>query len=300
LTDGPREAGGMDDPAPDVERLVSVPAGYDFDQSLRFLPLGAFDPTCRREAGSLWKAVRTPAGAATLHLFRTEAGVAARAWGPGGRWALDRVEPLLGLHDAPASFRPSPGRLAALARRSRGAHLSRSPWVFDRLTGIILQQRVRFRDAARARRRLVQARSERAPGPLALLLPLAPRDWLRLSSEDFRRAGVDGERAARLRAAARHARLADAAFALDLAAARVRLAGIPGCGPWTVGMTMGFGLGDPDAVPVGDLHLPCLVAWALAGEEGGDDRRMLELLEPYRGHRFRLVRLLLVAGASLR
>ena len=59
---------------------------------------------------------------------------------------------------------------------------------------------------------------------------------------------------------------------------------------------MGFVLGDPDAVPTGDLHLPHEVAWALAGEESADDARMLELLEPFRGHRFRLLRLLLAAG----
>ena len=79
------------------------------------------------------------------------------------------------------------------------------------------------------------------------------------------------------------------------AAAREALGRIPGCGPWTVGMVSGFALGDPDAVPVGDLHLPSLVANALVGEPRADDARMLELLEPYRGHRFRLIRLLLAS-----
>jgi 3-methyladenine DNA glycosylase/8-oxoguanine DNA glycosylase len=59
---------------------------------------------------------------------------------------------------------------------------------------------------------------------------------------------------------------------------------------------MGFVLGDPDAVPVGDLHLPREIGRALAGESRADDRRMLELLEPFRGHRFRLIRWLLAAG----
>jgi 3-methyladenine DNA glycosylase/8-oxoguanine DNA glycosylase len=61
-------------------------------------------------------------------------------------------------------------------------------------------------------------------------------------------------------------------------------------------MTLGFALGDPDAVPVGDLHLPHLVAWALAGEHAATDARMLELLEPFRGHRARVVRLLEESG----
>ena len=50
--------------------------------------------------------------------------------------------------------------------------------------------------------------------------------------------------------------------------------------------------GDPDAVSVGDYHLPDVVAWALAGERRADDARMLELLEPYRGQRGRVQRLL--------
>ena len=40
------------------------------------------------------------------------------------------------------------------------------------------------------------------------------------------------------------------------------------------------------------LHLPDVVAWALAGEPRADDDRMLELLEPYRGQRGRVQRLL--------
>ena len=55
-------------------------------------------------------------------------------------------------------------------------------------------------------------------------------------------------------------------------------------------------LGDTDAVSVGDFHLPNLVAFALAGEPRGTDARMLELLEPYRDQRARVVRLLELSG----
>jgi 3-methyladenine DNA glycosylase/8-oxoguanine DNA glycosylase len=73
----------------------------------------------------------------------------------------------------------------------------------------------------------------------------------------------------------------------------------PGIGPWTLGVLRGYGLGEADAEIVGDLHLPHLVCWALAGEAPGSDARMLELLEPFRGHRFRVVRLLFFAGISV-
>lgn len=279
-----------------IERHIPVPPGYDLHASLRFLPMGGLAPACRLEAGRFVRAGRTPAGPVTLELARRADGVVARAWGPGADWALGRAAALLGLHDDPAAFRPEPPRLAALARRARGAHLPRSPFVFDALATVILQQRVAFRDASRAQRRLIEAARELAPGPFGLLLPLSPRHWSALSGDALRRIGIDGQRARALRAAAAAARAVDATFELAPRRARAALAAIAGCGPWSVEMAMGHGLGDPDAVPVGDLHLPSLVAWALVREPQADDARMLQLLEPYRGHRFRLIRLLLAEG----
>ncbi len=191
---------------------------------------------------------------------------------------------------------PAERAVLSLAGRWRGLRLARNPWVFDGLTEYILQQRVSFRDAARSHRRLVSALSLPAPGPPGLRLPLSVSDWLRLGADDLRRAGIDTRRAAALRAAARATRRLDAAFGASHADARALLSAVPGCGPWTVEITMGFVLGDPDAVPVGDLHLPHEIGWALAAEPRGDDARMLELLEPYRGNRFRLIRLLLASG----
>jgi len=69
-----------------------------------------------------------------------------------------------------------------------------------------------------------------------------------------------------------------------------------GVGPWTAAQVVRVALGDADAVAVGDFHLPHVVCWALAGEARGSDERMLELLEPYRGHRGRVQLLLVAAG----
>ena len=79
-------------------------------------------------------------------------------------------------------------------------------------------------------------------------------------------------------------------------AAYARLTALPGIGQWTAAEVAMVAMGDADAVSVGDYHLPHHVAWVLAGEPRADDARMLELLEPYRGHRGRVIRLL-VAGA---
>jgi hypothetical protein len=49
---------------------------------------------------------------------------------------------------------------------------------------------------------------------------------------------------------------------------------------------------------VGDFHLKDLVAFALAGEPRGTDDRMLELLEPFAGHRGRVCLLIETAGIT--
>ena len=74
-----------------------------------------------------------------------------------------------------------------------------------------------------------------------------------------------------------------------------RLGSLPGIGAWTTAEVLRSAWGDPDALSVGDYHVPSIVAWALAGEPRADDARMLELLEPYRGQRGRVQRLLEVA-----
>jgi 3-methyladenine DNA glycosylase/8-oxoguanine DNA glycosylase len=71
--------------------------------------------------------------------------------------------------------------------------------------------------------------------------------------------------------------------------ARSRLLAVRGVGPWTAAHVMGSAYGDRDAVPLGDYHLPNVIAWALAGEDRADDARMVELLEPFRPERRRMV-----------
>lgn len=89
---------------------------------------------------------------------------------------------------------------------------------------------------------------------------------------------------------AHHRVLREAAATAEEAGRRLR--SLPGIGPWTVAEVLRCAFGDPDAVSVGDFHIPNSVAWALAGEARANDERMLELLEPYRGQRGRVQRLL--------
>ena len=75
-----------------------------------------------------------------------------------------------------------------------------------------------------------------------------------------------------------------------------RLQALPGIGPWTAAETIQRTHGDPDAITVGDLHLPKVIGYALTGLRGTDDAGMLELLEPYAGQRHRAARLILLTG----
>ena len=74
-----------------------------------------------------------------------------------------------------------------------------------------------------------------------------------------------------------------------------KLRSLPGVGVWTAAETTQRSHGDPDSPSVGDFHLPALVGWALIGKPVDDDG-MLELLEPWAGHRQRIMRLIGVSG----
>jgi 3-methyladenine DNA glycosylase/8-oxoguanine DNA glycosylase len=115
-------------------------------------------------------------------------------------------------------------------------------------------------------------------------------------SWSLHRLGVERKRADTLRRVGTHARRLEEAVDLAPDAARARICAVPGLGPWSAAEIALVALGDPDAVSVGDFHLPNQVAWALAGQARGDDAMMLELLEPWRGQRGRVLRILTAGG----
>jgi 3-methyladenine DNA glycosylase/8-oxoguanine DNA glycosylase len=197
----------------------------------------------------------------------------------------------------------------SLHRRMIGMRLLPVPWTFDVVAGVVLQQRVAFADAARAFGLIAHRHGVQSDeGPC---FP-SPAQVLALTVDDFIAIGVDPKRARALRAVAAEMertsllRPCTPSSTLDervaaLTRDRARLARLPGIGPWTIGMTMGFARGDADAVVVGDLHLPHLVTTTLgAGRGPPTDERMLELLAPFAGERFRVTRLLWQGGLGKR
>lgn len=168
--------------------------------------------------------------------------------------------------------------------------------MLDVLVPAILEQRVPGAEARRAWRGLTRRLGERAPGPAPLLLPPSPVRLLETPTYVFHQLGVERKRAETIHRCAAVAHRLEEAITLGPDELDRRLRSITGVGPWTSAEVRRVALGDPDAVSVGDYHLPHAVAWALAGEPRGDDDRMLELLAPFAGHRARVVRLIEVAG----
>ncbi len=273
-------------------RTIRAPVRIDLAATLSPLQRGAGDPTTRVSSGEAWRAIRTPDGPATVHATSAGDAIEAEAWGRGADWALDRAPGLVGAEDDDADFEPHHDVIAELWKRHRGVRITRTGVVMPTLLAAILEQKVTGQEARRAWRRMVRAVGEPAPGDAGLVLPPDPARLAELGYFEFHPLGVERRRAELIRHVCSRATWIEACIALPLEVAGARLGSINGIGPWTVAEVARLALGDADAVSVGDYHLPHLVSWALAGEPRGTDEQMLELLEPYRGHRGRVQRLL--------
>jgi 3-methyladenine DNA glycosylase/8-oxoguanine DNA glycosylase len=259
---------------------------------------GRADPTVRRDAAGTWLTMGTPAGAASLHLHSRAGGIDAASWGPGAEHAIAGVPALLGADDDDTGFDPSVHPLVAeLHRRTRGLRLTRAARILPFLIPTVLAQKVTGIEAKRAWRELLLRHGDPAPGPAPRDMRVAPSPavWRRVPSWEWHRAGVGPQRSDTIMSVVRVGESLERAAGDAIPDAMRKLRGIPGVGVWTVAETLQRSHGDPDAVSVGDFHVSKRVGWALIGERVDDDR-MMELLEPWRGHRQRVVRLIEAAG----
>ncbi|WHM38431.1 DNA-3-methyladenine glycosylase 2 family protein [Streptomyces sp. BPTC-684] len=284
-------------------RHYTPPGPLDLGLVMGPLRRGPADPTFRTTPdGSAWRASRTPDGPGTLRVALRDARAEAEAWGPGAEWLLGHLPALLGDADDPEEFAPRHRLVAESARRRPGLRLTRTGLVLESLIPTILEQKVTADEAYRAWRLLVRKYGEPAPGPAHMpdhmyVMP-DPGTWARIPSWEWHRAGVDAKRSATILRAARVARRLEEAAALPPEDAAARLHLVPGIGPWTSAETLQRAMGAPDLVTVGDLHLPGIVGYALAGDRTADDAAMLELLAPYAGQRHRATRLILLSGLT--
>lgn len=286
----------MTSAAPDRDEIVRL--GFEVDPVLTLgeLRKGPRDRTIRFERGVVWRAARTSAGAATIRMAPARDGWRVSAWGPGADAAVEAIPRLLGADDDPSALAPPSGLLRDLVLRLPGLRFGRTDAVWPSLLPAICGQKVTAAQAHRAYFGIVRRWGEDAPGPAGLRLVPKPEVLARLPYHELHPLGLEQRRAITLIRAAERAAWLQEAVAMPAGTALARLRSIPGIGPWTAAEVARPALGDPDAVSVGDFHMPDMVCWALAGEPRGDDSRMLELLEPYRGQRGRVVRLIEAAG----
>ena len=282
----------------DVAAELAAPEGYSLRRTMVGSRLGAYDPTLRVDDERFSIALRTPEGTASIAVVQANGTLAIEGWGDGAAWMVPHLSDLLGLDDEPGAFKPVGGKVAKLWRRFPGTHLPKFPRVFDRVVRVTLLQVVTWEDACRSWRRLVSALGEDAPGPLGLRLPPSPEKLKSTPDYALVGVGIRPKQARTLRVVARYAGRVEQAAAAGPEELGALLGALPGIGPWTIAYVQGSALGFPDAVLLGDYNLPHTVAYVLAGEARATEARMLELLEPYRGHRFRVIRLLWMNGVS--
>ena len=279
-------------------RTIPITVPLDLRLTLGPLVRGPADPAMRLAPRNAWRATLTPDGPAAVAMELLDGRVRAEAWGPGADRALTELPALLGLEDDPSLLRPAHPLVDRLARRMPGLRIGRSGGIMEVLVPAILEQKVTGTEAFRAYRGLLRRYGEPAPGPLPLVVPPPPSLLAALPYHAFHPFGVEARRADTIRRAARVAGRLEEGAALGSEEVDCRLRTIVGIGPWTSAEVRLRALGDPDAVSVGDFHLPHLVAWTLAREPRADDARMLELLEPFRGQRARVARLLEASGLA--
>jgi 3-methyladenine DNA glycosylase/8-oxoguanine DNA glycosylase len=267
------------------------PFPFDLKSSMALQKLGLGDDTAKEGPTSFSKVHIDAAGDWVHHHLDTSSGaLRIHLEGPGAAAALQFWQAQFPIADGLHEFSPPNRLLAHLHRTFSALRIVRVPWMYDAAVSAILQQRVSYKEAFAQFGDM--ARRFGTSTPFGNALPSARE---KIPAFELQRIGIDAKRVRALQALAQAeaTRSFSAYTESDRAALRSRLLAIAGIGAWTAEMILGFGAGDTDAVPVGDVHLPNLVCRALRGtDESASDERMLLLLEPYRPHRFRVIRLL--------
>ncbi|MDQ1382199.1 MAG: hypothetical protein QOJ71_2918 [Actinomycetota bacterium] len=284
---------------PVASRTLPCPEPFDVPLTFGGLSRGHFDPTSLLDRDTFWHAMNSPDGPVTfrVHAERAESTVTVDAWGRGRSWVVEHAPGISGVTDTVHDFRPTHPLVGALHRRARGMRLVRIACVLDVAVPTILEQRVTSREARHSWHALLRRHGTPAPGAgptPALMVPPAPTVLEHLPDWEWRHLGVEARRSETVRRVACVSDRLDRAAAVDVVTLDRRLRAVNGVGPWTAAHLTHLVSADADAVPLGDWHLPSHVAFALAREPRADDARMLELLEPFRPHRARVWRLIVM------
>lgn len=251
---------------------------------------------------AIWRATDTAAGEATLRINRLANTADVAAWGPGAADAVASVPRLLGAHDDPSALVPQDAVVSGWVRRWPARRLTATGTIWEHVVPTVCGQKVPGLNAKNSWQGILRRWGRQPPGPAPSALRLPPTADLMasLAYHEFHRFDIERRRAEAIIAFARRAASLERLAQCPPQQAREHLQTIRGIGPWTASIVVLLCHGDPDSVIVGDYQIPSYVTWHMAGERRGDDDRMLELLEPYRGQRARVQALAKSAGAPPR
>ncbi|WAJ47512.1 DNA-3-methyladenine glycosylase 2 family protein [Mycobacterium sp. Aquia_216] len=282
-------------------RRVTFPGAVSFGHTLAPLRRGPRDPCFRLPGdGTIWRTSLLPSGPVTARITRAAADAAyCEAWGSGAQEFMERLPALIGADDDASDFVPTHPTVAAAHRRVPHLRLGRTGQVLEALIPAIIEQRVPGADAFRSWRVLVTKYGTPAPGPApaGMRVPPSAEVWRTIPSWEFHRANVDPRRAQAVVTCARRAASLERLSSRPAEQVRKALTSLPGVGEWTAAETAQRAFGDADAVSIGDYHIPKMIGWTLLGHPV-DDEAMLEMLEPMRPHRHRVICVLYASGLA--
>jgi 3-methyladenine DNA glycosylase/8-oxoguanine DNA glycosylase len=282
-------------------RTVTFASAVSPRNTLFPLRRGPGDPCFHIDAdGVIWRTSLLRSGSVTARISRAAVNaVDCTAWGSGAEEFLEALPAMLGADDDLSGFEPVDPIVTEAYRRVPHLRLGRTDQVLEALIPAVLEQRVQGKDAFRAWRLLVTKYGTPAPGPAPeRMRVLPPADvWRRIPSWEFHRANVDPGRARTVVGCAQRASSLERLTSWPSEKAREALMSLPGVGIWTAAETAQRAFGDADALSVGDYHVPKMIGWTFLGRPI-DDAEMVELLEPMRPHRHRVVRLLEASGLA--
>jgi 3-methyladenine DNA glycosylase/8-oxoguanine DNA glycosylase len=281
--------------------MVTFPGGVSFGHTLAPLRRGRGDPSFRiAEDGAIWRTSLLATGPVAARISRVAPNAAqCAAWGEGAEEFIERLPALLGADDDASDFVPTHPTVVAAHQRVPHLRLGCTGQVLEALIPAVIEQRVPGADAFRSWRVLLTKYGTTPPGPApaGMRVPPSAQVWRAIPSWEFHRANVDPGRARTVVGCAQRAESLERLVSWPAARAREALTSLPGVGQWTAAETAQRAFGDADAVSVGDYHIPKMIGWTLIGRPVDDDG-MLELLEPMRPHRQRVVRLLEASGLA--